>query len=223
MVDRKRYAVVMGDLVRSSEAHDRRELHRRFNRRVDDANERFADTVASPLTITLGDEFQGIAHGLESAFSIGHFVRVSLLQDGLAARIAVGEVTLETDLNPEKAWNMMGPGLAEARDRLADKKDENCYRFSMLHERMLERLLDGVGRSLTKIEEAWTETQLEYVAAILSEPQRSRSETAEALGVSENSLYKVLRAADYRFYTEQIETIHGALSTLDREHGSGGE
>jgi len=219
---RRHYGVVMGDLVKSSEATDRRKLHARFNRGIDEANARFAEELASPLTITLGDEFQGLTKALEAAFAIGCVVRVSLLRDEISTRIVVGTATLETDLNPEKAWNMMGPGLAEAREKLSDKNDENCYRFSMPQDEALELLLDAVGRSLTKVEAEWTETQLEYVMAILSDPEQPRSRTAKALGISENSLYKVLRSADYRFYSEQLETIRGALRLHERtDSGSG--
>lgn len=206
----------MGDIVGSSKVPDRRKLHVRFNRRVNEANARFADALASPLTITLGDEFQGLANALDSAFAVAHFVRLSLLGDRVSTRVVVGTVTLETDLNPEKAWNMMGPGLAEARERLADKKEENCYRFSMPQDETIGLLLDGVGRSLTKVEEEWTETQLEYVTAILADPEQPRSRTADKLGISDNSLYKVLRSAAYRFYSQQLETIRSALRLHDQ-------
>ena len=96
MARRKHFAVTMGDLVQSSEVADRHGLHAQFNRRVEEANERFADRLASPLTITLGDEFQGLAETIETAFAVGHCVRVSLLQDGLYTRIDAGDVRLDT-------------------------------------------------------------------------------------------------------------------------------
>lgn len=223
MARQTRYGVVMGDLVGSSGASDHRRLHTRFNRCIDEANQRFVEILASPLTITLGDEFQGLAKALETAFVIGHSVRVSLLRDGFAIRIAVGTTVLETKLNPDKAWNMMGPGLAEAREKLSDKKDTNCYRFSIPQDEAIELLLAGVGRSLTMIEDAWTQTQVEYVTAILNDPEQPRSSTARNLGISENSLYKVLRSADFRLYSQQLDTIRTALRLYERRRGESGE
>lgn len=221
MNEKERYGAVMGDLVGSSEAADLRRLHATFNRGIDGANERFTGELASPLTITLGDEFQGLAPDLVTAFVIGHHVRISLLKETLLVRIAVGTADLETDLNPSKAWNMMGPGLAETRAKLSDKKDANCYRFSMPQDPVLELLLDGVGRSLTTIEDAWTETQVEYVTAILEDPGQPRSRTATDLGISENSLYKVLRSANFRLYTQQLDTVRDALTLVERRTDGG--
>ena len=79
-----------------------------------------------------------------------------------------------------------------------------------------ELLLDGVGRSLTTIEDAWTETQVEYVTAILEDPGQPRSRTATDLGISENSLYKVLRSANFRLYTQQLDTVRDALTLVER-------
>jgi hypothetical protein len=207
----------MGDLVRSSETEDRRSLHAAFNACVADANERFAAVIASPLTITLGDEFQGLTVSLERAFEVDHFVRTVLLREGIESRVVAGKASIETEVNTENAWNMLGRGLAEARNKLGEKKDPNAYRFSFPDDEELELLLDAVGRSLTRIEAGWTDTQLRYVLEVLTQPDRARSETAQALGVSENSLYKVLRSADFRFYTEQLATIRTVLRLEDEK------
>ena len=54
------YGVLMGDLVRSERAPAPEALHDAFNRAVAQENRRHADVIVSPLTITLGDEFQGL-------------------------------------------------------------------------------------------------------------------------------------------------------------------
>ena len=69
-MDAGTYAVVMGDLVASEAASSRRALHRTFNAAIDTANAAFAAALASPLTITLGDEFQGLAGDLPTAMRI---------------------------------------------------------------------------------------------------------------------------------------------------------
>ncbi|HEX7081639.1 MAG TPA: SatD family protein [Gammaproteobacteria bacterium] len=212
----KPHAVLMGDLVGSSKAASKTDLHELFNRVVEDANQRCAPEIASPLTITLGDEFQGLAYTLGGAFDVVRGLRLRLLLERVEARFVVGAITLETELNRERAWNMMGEGLAEARAKLGDKDDTNRYRFSFPADPMLELLLDGIGRSLTRVEAGWTDTQRRYVARVLLDPETPKGEIASALGVSENSLYKVLRSAELRFYSRQIETIEEALSREDR-------
>ncbi len=218
-VSKKNYAVLMGDLIESSRFASPRKLHQLFNQLIVSANRQFEDNITSPLTITLGDEFQGLAASLNKAFEISQYVRLNLLLEGVQSRLVFGTATIETPVNPESAWNMMGKGLAEARDKLSDKREPNCYRFSFPAQPQLELLLDGVGRSLTRIETDWTATQLGYVFAVLSKSDKTRSQIARSFNVSENSLYKALRSSHFSFYQQQITTIQTALKMEDEKQG----
>jgi hypothetical protein len=74
-------------------------------------NAAHAGALASPLTITLGDEFQGLLHGLAQAVPVVRGLRLELMAAGVDCRFVIGQVEIRTPLNREKAWNMMGPGL----------------------------------------------------------------------------------------------------------------
>ncbi|KAK0348888.1 hypothetical protein LTR94_035341, partial [Friedmanniomyces endolithicus] len=102
----------MGDLVASEAATSRRALHRVFNAAIDEVNAAQRATLVSPLTITLGDEFQGLADTLADAIRIARRVRFALMAQDVACRVLVGEVAIDTPVNPERAWNMMGDGLS---------------------------------------------------------------------------------------------------------------
>lgn len=209
-----RFLAVMGDLVASEAAASRAELHQNFNTAVSAVNAQFAVNLESPLTITLGDEFQGLTRtGLE-AFRIVLALRLRLLRNKVLCRFVIGPVDLATPVNPDRAWNMMGEGLAQARERLDDKKDANAYRFSFYQDKPLSRLLDAVGHSLTLIEEDWTETQRLYVLAHILDGA-DVAEIAEQHRVSERAVYKVLSAARLSFYQDQIEAVLGFLESRD--------
>lgn len=220
MPEKAAYAISMGDLVHSTGHAHPEKRHRLFNRAVAEANERFADSIASPLTITLGDEFQGFGTSLRQGFSLNHFVRMSLLKEGVSIRMVLGVGAIDTAVNPENAWNTMGEGLSKAREKLNAKMSLNCYRFSIPNEGQLERLLDSVGVSLTRVESDWTGTQMDYVARKLSQPDRSTSLIADDLGISKNSMYKVLRAANWDFYDRQLTTIIEVLEAEDAKRGA---
>lgn len=208
-------AVVMGDLVASEASASLKATHQAFNKAVAGANKKFAPV--SPLTITLGDEFQGLASTLASAWEIVTTLRLRLLQDGLRCRFVVGFARIETPINPERAWNMMGPGLAQARERLNRKHPENAYRFSLPEDDLLQSLLDAVGDSLTQVEAGWTATQLKYYVA--SRGERTNAKISAALGISERGLYKVLRAAHADFHSRQSDVTANALAALDKRYG----
>jgi hypothetical protein len=211
------YAVLMGDLVGSERAPSLKTVHKAFNKAVSNANEIFADDVASPLTITLGDEFQGLLTSFARAWDAAVALRIELLVAEIPCRFVVGVARLETSLNKKEAWNMMGSGLSAARDKLNDKRTASAYRFSFSDEPVVELLLDAVGDALTQGEQAWTRTQLEYYAKSRA-PERKNADVAKKLGVSERVLYKVLHAGRTDAHKRQIQAIRSALVTLDERY-----
>lgn len=207
-------AIVMGDIVGSSKAESTKELHRKFNRGVVKLNKKFSNAIVSPLTITLGDEFQGLADSLTSAFSIIHEARLYFLNQKIRTRFVLGRGAIETPVNTERAWNMMGPGLSEARRRLNDKKEPSAYRFSFPEKPVLQDNLNTFGYTLTEVEGGWTETQREYVSYVLANSDRTYAEIARKLKVSERNVYKVLRAAKTDLYARQLRSIQSTLEHL---------
>ncbi|MBD8878523.1 SatD family protein [Roseibium polysiphoniae] len=202
--------VVMGDLVASEEAESRQELHRRFNAAVDAINAKYKNQLRSPLTITLGDEFQGLAADFSSAFEIAHDMRLTLLKQDVFCRFVVGQVDLQTPVNPDRAWNMMADGLAEARARLEDKADPNAYRFSFLEDQRCAPLLEAIGASLTDIEEGWTSTQRAYLIPRVLDGE-SVKDIAARHNVSARTVYNVLVLARFNLYDRQTEAIRAFL------------
>jgi len=215
---RKSYVVLMGDLVGSERARSVRTVHRVFNKVIDSANKGYAAAIASPLTITLGDEFQGLLSTLAHAWHVATELRLRLLIANISCRFVIGMTELETPLNPKEAWNMMGGGLAAARAKLNDKRSSNAYRFSLPLEQIIESLLDAVGASLTQVELGWTPTQLKYYSSVHL-GSRTNAEIAKGLGVTQRSLYKVLHAARAEFHKRQSSTLQSALTELDERYG----
>ncbi len=211
------YAILMGDIVDSESASSVKTVHRTFNTAVDAANKMHAADIASPLTITLGDEFQGLLTGLVHAWDVAAGMRIRLLVANVSCRFVIGTATLGTPLNTKQAWNMMGAGLSTARDKLNDKKTLNAYRFSLPGEPIIESLMDAVGDALTQTEREWTPTQLAYFANIRA-TEHTNAAVAKSLGVTARSLYKVLQAARAESHNRRSEVLRAALRDLDKQY-----
>ncbi len=205
----------MGDLVRSERDGVARDMHRHFNAAVDHANG--ATGPASPLTITLGDEFQGLFVSLVEAAEAARMIRFALMERDIECRFAIGVARLDTPLNTARAWNMMGRGLADTRARLDEKRPATLYRFVFPDDPVLETLLDAIGATLTRIERDWTLTQRRYILPLLAEA--SAAEVARAQGVSVHNVYKVRGAGNFDLYRQQREAVRIALAELDTRDG----
>lgn len=210
--------VVMGDLVGSEGQPDKRRLHRLFNDAVGAENRRQGSLMASPLTITLGDEFQGLTATLATALDLTRHLRLVLLAEGVECRFAIGRVLLSSPVNREKAWNMMGTGLAETRERLNHKAPEAAYRFYLGggSDPLLERLMEGVGRGLTLLERGWTVRQRAVMLALMGENQTIEA-VSDAFRVTPRAIYKIREAAGFHAYRAWWADLERAASTLDEE------
>ncbi len=213
--NRQRYAVVMGDLVRSESSLPVEFLHARFNQAVDRQNFEHAANLLSPLTITLGDEFQGITHTVIQAIEIARGMRQELLAEKIDCRFVVGTVEIKSPINSSKAWNMMGPGLARARNKLNQKKANQFYRFSISEAPITEVLLDAIGVGLSAIERSWTDQQREDISALIG--GLSPAELSERRNVSVHSIYKVRSSGNFDAYTHQWNAVNKALSELEKQ------
>lgn len=210
-------AVVMGDLVASERAVEPAALHQYFNAAIARQNKGSAAQIVSPLTITLGDEFQGLAHTLVAALAIVRNIRADLMHHDIDCRFAIGLVALTTPLNTAQAWNMMGPGLSTTRERLNQKRQDNLYRFALPNKPIISLLLEALGTSLTAIERRWTAQQRLDILAALS--GQSASAIAQRRNVSRHSVYKVRNAGDFDLYTSHWAAIETTLAAIDAENG----
>jgi len=132
----------MGDVVNSSD-YDGEVLSKGLKELVESTNKKFDKAILSPLTITLGDEFQGILSSVSSGIDLLFYLEEALLKTEpdfkLHYVLLLGEI--ETEINPEIAYEMMGKGLTEARKMLSSKKrNRKRFRFKLQNKEQTEQL-----------------------------------------------------------------------------------
>jgi hypothetical protein len=215
----QKYAVIMGDLVRSEHSDHPELLYARFNEAVAEQNEKHRKTIASPLTITLGDEFQGLVSTLTDAALIARDLRLNLMHYAIDCRFTVGIVSLMTPINRDRAWNMVGSGLARAREKLNEKKDISLYRFSIEKSKNKETVLEALGAGLTSIEQNWTKKQLENITKLIQ--GASPAQISQQQKITVHSVYKVRNSGRFEIYMtlwnaiiESLEEIESQWDTL---------
>lgn len=118
--------ILMADIVDSHEKEGA-SLMSAFRTAVDWTNKIYESSIRSPLTITLGDEFQGIVSsagkGLDIILAMEEYFIEEEVDFKLRYVLHKGEV--ETPINDENAYEMLGPGLTDARRMLNEMKKEN--------------------------------------------------------------------------------------------------
>jgi hypothetical protein len=206
-------AVLMGDIVNSQGRHTPARLHALFNDAIATANRVAQTQILSPLTITLGDEFQGITASLASAATIARQLRLDLLQEGVDCRFVIGQLRLQTPLNTALAWNMMGEGLPRTRAKLNEKQSGAFYRFALLNDPTQETLFDALGLGLSTIEADWTDIQAATIAQTLAGNGVEAIATRRA--VTPRNVYKTLKSAKLDVYTTLWTALFTGLAQIE--------
>ncbi len=111
--------LLIGDVVGSRLARNRRELHETLSGHLAAATARHHPL--DPLRVTVGDEFQGGFAGLGVALRVAEELRVGLLADGVDVRTGLGRGAVE--LLDEDTGAQDGPGWWAARDAVEEAKD----------------------------------------------------------------------------------------------------
>jgi hypothetical protein len=129
--DDESYWIIMADIIQSSE-YDGFVLQEAFKKAVKHINEKFKNKLISPLTITLGDEFQGVSNSLKNSILVIFYFEEYILKNNInfALRYVINYGKIDTPINTEIAYGMLGEGLSAARKMLENLKRTD-YRFEI--------------------------------------------------------------------------------------------
>ncbi len=115
--------ILMADVINSSDKKPEL-LMSSFRESVEVMNKRYSNKVISPLTITLGDEFQGVVDslnaGIDLIFALDQEILLSVQPYSLRYVLVYGEIA--TEINRTSAHGMLGEGLTQARRQLDSMK-----------------------------------------------------------------------------------------------------
>lgn len=115
--------IIMSDIVNSSSLPGG-ELMKDFKRVVQTVNKNNTSCIKSPLTITLGDEFQGVVKDLYSAIAIIFQLDQLILKSKIEykLRFVVHYGAIDTAINKQNSYEMLGKGLTTARKQIEELK-----------------------------------------------------------------------------------------------------
>lgn len=180
-----RYLVIIGDMVDSRAIEDRAAVQARLNTELGRANADPAG-IASPYTITLGDEFQAVLTAAPRAFRDAVALQAALHPVQVRFSLALGP--LVTAINPRQALGMDGPAFHAARDGIDTlKQDGGRYRISGL-DPDVEALANAALRLVARAMDRWQSRRFAILRALQADTPVAR--IATDLGISEQAVYK---------------------------------
>jgi SatD family (SatD) len=140
----KKYLILMGDVI-GSRNKDQSTLINGFKEIIQMVNKEKKTDFLSPMTITLGDEFQSVINDLPAALDIILKIEEKIVAGGkdFKLRYILEEGEIETPLNHKIAYGMLGSGLTSARERLESSKNDKARFVLQLVNKKRSRALNA--------------------------------------------------------------------------------
>ncbi|MFZ1694421.1 MAG: SatD family protein [Flavobacteriales bacterium] len=201
MANRPSPIILMADIVGSSDAPQPAGLMKAFGRVVGEVGKANAHHFRSPITITLGDEFQSVARDVAAAVGVIIALEEAIVRKGgpFKLRYVLHEGRIDTPINTERAHAMLGPGLTDARTMLGELKKDRRSRFRVaVGQERLSGLLNDAFLLFGALVDEWGTKDLPLVAAFLK--HGGYREVADALGKDTSLMWrrdKGLRMEEY--------------------------
>ena len=208
--------VIMGDVTASS-GRSGDEVASLLASAVGRVGAKFSQAILSPLTITLGDEFQGVVRDHQTLVEIVlEFETVTLRGDipfALHYSMATGEI--DTPINSEIAHGMLGAALTEARARLTDKSKDRPN-VAVTHPNpniagAMEAGFDILTRRVAK----WRGKDGRYIADLVSD--LTVDEIMERHGRDDSVIYRRRNSDPVRDFVAARDMVRKLARIADRE------
>lgn len=202
------YAVIIADLVASRRLPARAQFQRRLKTVLQGINARAGRALASPYTLTLGDEFQAVYRDANLVFADIMSIQAEIAP--VQARFAVATGPLATNVNAAQAIGMDGPAFHRARALLDRLKDEQRLFGVQTGDAPDWTLAGGTLAVLSGITESWLPKRFEVLAGLLG--GMSRPELAKKADITIRAVNKNIRAADLDEWKRILDDIARSLN-----------
>jgi hypothetical protein len=212
------YFILMGDIIKSRK-HDATTLRQQFTTLLSDCNRDMRTEILSPYTITLGDEFQGIAGSLhavaESIFYLDE-ARIKNHYDFLIRYVAhYGEI--QTPINTEVAYGMMGPGLTNARALLTDKRrGQPRFCFDLPDKKLAENLM-RLFMVIDGLIDRWKQRDFSLIADMIS--KANNEEVAAKHNKNRSQIWKKRKHLLIEEYRAAKAVVFDLIDAAERKQG----
>ncbi|MCF8302863.1 MAG: SatD family protein [Bacteroidales bacterium] len=203
------YYILMADIVgsRKKEGYN---LMQGFKNLVEETTVQHKNRFLSPMTITLGDEFQSIVKslqdGIEMIFKIEEYRIKKKLNFELRYVLNYGKI--DTSINKQIAYEMMGGGLIETRENLKKLKSQNQNYLVLLDNDKLQYYLNDLFLIYHSFISHWGRKDYEIISAFIE--YKDYKQVAKLVGKDASSTWrkeKTLRMKEYFTLKKLIQSI----------------
>ncbi len=203
------YLIIIADIVESKKIRQRKKFQNEFMNLINDLNMEYKDKIVSPLTITLGDEFQGMLNSAASLFLIIH--KIQSFFNGITFRFALSVGGISTKINHKSAIGMDGMGFHQARTAMENNKREK-RNFSYHGGQPEALLIDNMLKWMDHATKKWKPEKWKTV--LLKQQGKSQKDIVKQINISQSAISQNLKNQSTILVLETEKVIEQYLLKL---------
>ena len=213
----KNVVVLIADIVNSRAIQDRRTFQRTLKATIETVNIKSKASHLSPITLTLGDEFQAVYGDFRTLFP--DMIEIVTSVHPYQLRIAVAHGPLSTDINPKAALEMDGRAFVQARMVMDKLKSINRTAIEIATTEIFSPDLTNLClRLLCKEIARWKFNTLKVFNSMLK--RLEKEQIARELGITKRAVDKQIATHDLDEYAQMLDLVAADLTAgLEIETG----
>ncbi len=134
------FFTVIGDMIGSRKLENRSGIQKKFSAALKTIQKRHKEQIVSPLTVTIGDEFQAILKDTSQLFNTLYEIEQSLKSVSLRYGFGIGIIT--TEINYSAAIGMDGPAFHNARAAIEQARKSGRHYALRCEDTFIEKRLN---------------------------------------------------------------------------------
>ena len=171
-------------------------------------NNKYKKNILSPLTITLGDEFQGVIKNLSNSIKIIVELEEFIIKNNFPMKLRYvlyfGEI--ETEINSNIAYEMLGNGLTDSRRIINNMKEKDSRFYIDIKEESKNSILNNGFNILQNIVDKWKiEKDYEIIYSLIE--FKDYKIVSEKLNKNRSLVWKRERNLNISSYTSAKEIL----------------
>ncbi|CAM3757095.1 SatD family protein [Erysipelothrix urinaevulpis] len=216
------YIALIGDIINSKDYKNRNKIQDLLRKKINSLNDKYKKDLKSPITITLGDEFQCLIKTVEVCFLIIDELSLYMSLNDVELRFGIGIGTISTDIDENISIGADGPAYWNARFAIEVIHKEHDHRntstYLKIDDKPQEQFLNSVIRLQDLIRNNWTYSQKEFVykaITIFGYNEIIPKNLVEAMRFSSSQVSNRLASTSIRQYVTSRVELSKQLSLED--------
>jgi hypothetical protein len=202
--------VLIADMIKSKEIEDRNTFQKEMERCLEDVS-KSSDSILSPYTITLGDEFQAVYKSGKDIIKDISFILTKV--HPVQIRFAVSFDKINTDINREKSIGMDGPAFHAARNGLNGLKKINYSIIQFYGISFDDKDIVNTSLNLAmSIMADWKKNTMVIFNELLR--HKPVKKIVPLLDITERGIYKHINTQKLRNFIDLFTSVEGKICKL---------